>query len=468
MRMIVRNLRLLSAGTALFLLELGLLALAWPLVADLALSALPPARRAGWLPLVLFVASYFLFASASGLYRREALLETRRSLGRVPIAAGLGALFATPPAAFLPPPFAAEGSATLFAAGLILFTLVGWAARVLMFALIDRGAFRRRVLVIGAGERAWELAFLLRREGKAVGMELTFAHHPALGQVDARLEKDPEARVVTTDNGFVAIAREIDADQVVVAPDERRGMPMEALLACRTSGYPVYEFQRFLEKEIGRVDLKRLDYSWLLYADGFTFTAIDLFLKRTLDILVSTILLFLTLPLLAGAAIAIKLEDGGPILYRQARVTKGGRVFSILKLRTMRQDAERTGAVWAQKGDPRVTSIGRFLRRVRIDELPQLINILKGDMSFVGPRPERPEFVKELAAQLPLYNERHLVRAGLTGWAQINYPYGASLDDARSKLSYDLFYVKNFSVLFDVLIIIQTLRVVLWPGGSVR
>ncbi len=205
-----------------------------------------------------------------------------------------------------------------------------------------------------------------------------------------------------------------------------------------------------------------------LYADGFTFTAVDLFLKRALDIIVSTVLLFLTLPLLAGAAIAIKLEDGGPILYSQERVTKDGRVFRILKLRTMRQNAERTGAVWAQKGDPRVTRIGRFLRRVRIDELPQLINILKGDMSFVGPRPERPEFVKELAAQLPLYNERHVVRAGLTGWAQINYPYGASLDDARSKLSYDLFYVKNFSVLFDVLIIIQTLRVVLWPGASAR
>lgn len=466
--MIARNLRLLSAGTALFLIELALLVAAWPLAAALALSPLPLERRAGILPLTLFVAFYLLFAYATGLYRREALLETRRSLGRVPIAAGLGALVAAAPAAFLPSPFAAEGSATLFAAALILFSLVGWAARVLMFTLIDRGAFRRRILVIGAGERAWELAFLLRREGRAVGMEITFVHHAALGGVDPRLAEERDSRIVTTENGFVAIAREIDADQVVVAPDERRGMPMEALLACRTGGFPVYEFQRFLEKEIGRVDMKRLDYSWLLYADGFTFTAVDLFLKRTLDIAVSTILLFLTLPILVGAAIAIKLEDGGPILYRQARVTKDGRVFKILKLRTMRQDAERAGAMWAKKSDPRVTRIGRLLRRMRIDELPQLVNILKGDMSFVGPRPERPEFVKDLAEKLPLYNERHLVRAGLTGWAQINYPYGASLDDARSKLSYDLFYVKNFSVLFDVLIIIQTLRVVLWPGGSVR
>jgi exopolysaccharide biosynthesis polyprenyl glycosylphosphotransferase len=254
----------------------------------------------------------------------------------------------------------------------------------------------------------------------------------------------------------------------VVAPDERRGMRMDALLACRTAGFPVFEYHRFLEKEIGRVDVKRLDYGWLLYSDGFTFTMVDLVLKRTLDIVASATMLFLTAPFLLVAAAAVRLQDGGPAFYRQERVTRGGRVFRILKLRTMTQNAERHGAVWAQAGDPRVTRIGRFLRRTRLDELPQLINILKGDMSFVGPRPERPEFVAELAAKLPLYNERHLVRAGLTGWAQINYPYGASLDDARSKLSYDLYYVKNFSVLFDVLIILQTLRVVLWPGAGVR
>lgn len=466
--MIARNLRGLSAGLGLFLLELILLVLAWPIAADIALSPLPAERRAGLLPLSLFIAFHLLFAYALGLYRREALLETRRSLGRVPIAAGLGAMTAAMFAAFLPAPFAAEGSATLFAASLILFSLLGWLARVLMYALIERGAFRRRVLVIGAGKRAWELALLLRREGRSVGMELVFAHHPALGPIDPRLAEDPAVRVVVATDGFVTIAREIDADQVVVAPDERRGMPMEALLACRTGGFPVYEFQRFLEKEIGRIDMKRLDYASLLYADGFTFTAVDLFLKRALDIIVSTILLFLTAPFLGVAALAVKLQDGGPALYRQARVTRGGRVFQILKLRTMTQNAETSGAVWAQQGDPRVTKIGRFLRRTRIDELPQLVNILKGDMSFVGPRPERPEFVAELAQKLPLYNERHLVRAGLTGWAQINYPYGASLDDARSKLSYDLFYVKNFSVLFDVLIILQTLRVVLWPGSGVR
>jgi exopolysaccharide biosynthesis polyprenyl glycosylphosphotransferase len=195
---------------------------------------------------------------------------------------------------------------------------------------------------------------------------------------------------------------------------------------------------------------------------------IDLALKRALDIAVSGLVLALTAPFLAMAALVVKLDDGGPVLYRQERVTRGGRVFRIMKLRTMTVNAEAAGAVWAAKQDPRITRIGRFLRRTRLDELPQLINVLRGDMSFVGPRPERPEFTAELARELPLYNERHLVRAGLTGWAQVNYPYGASLDDARSKLSYDLYYVKNFSVLFDVLIILQTLRVVLWPGGGVR
>jgi lipopolysaccharide/colanic/teichoic acid biosynthesis glycosyltransferase len=153
------------------------------------------------------------------------------------------------------------------------------------------------------------------------------------------------------------------------------------------------------------------------------------------------------------------------VLYRQERVSKDGRIFSIMKLRTMRVDAEELGAVWAAEEDTRITRAGRFLRRARIDELPQLVNVLRGEMSFVGPRPERPMFVKELAEQIPLYNERHMVKAGLTGWAQINYPYGASIDDARSKLSYDLYYVKNFSILFDFVILLQTLRVVLWPSG---
>ena len=176
--------------------------------------------------------------------------------------------------------------------------------------------------------------------------------------------------------------------------------------------------------------------------------------------------LLVTSPLLLGGIMAIRMEGPGELFYQQDRVTQNGRVFRILKLRTMRLDAEAQGAVWAMRKDNRITRAGSFLRRTRIDELPQLINILRGDMSFVGPRPERPMFVADLAAQIPLYHERHVVKAGLTGWAQINYPYGASIDDARSKLSYDLYYVKNFSILFDFVILMQTLREVLWPSGA--
>ena len=191
-------------------------------------------------------------------------------------------------------------------------------------------------------------------------------------------------------------------------------------------------------------------------------------MKRAFDVVVSLMILVPSSPVLLLGMLAVWLYDRQSVFYRQERVTQGGRSFRILKLRTMGLDAEKGGAVWAAKGDSRVTPVGRFLRRSRIDELPQLFNVLAGDMSLVGPRPERPEFIEKLAKQLPLYHERHAVKAGLTGWAQINYPYGASLEDARSKLSYDLYYVKNFNLLLDFKIVLQTLRVVMWAGADVR
>jgi sugar transferase (PEP-CTERM system associated) len=350
----------------------------------------------------------------------------------------------------------------------VAFALAGFGARIVFFALRRHRAFRRHLLIVGAGRRAWDLVWLLRKESSTLTYDIAFVHDPSMGEIDARLAEHSADRIFPASEGFLEIARKFGADQIVVAPDERRGMAVEALLACKTAGFPVTEYIRFLEKEIRRIDLKRLELSWMLYSEGFTFGLIDRALKRTLDIAVSGTLLLITLPFLLITAIAIKLDDGGPILYRQARVTRHGRIFNIMKVRTMRLDAERDGAVWAAERDPRITRIGTFLRRTRIDELPQLINILKSDMSFVGPRPERPEFTEKLAARLPLYDQRHIVKAGLTGWAQVNYPYGSSLNDARSKLSYDLYYVKNFSILLDLLIILQTVRVVLWPVPEQR
>lgn len=452
----------IAAGRALFLLDLVAAVVLWPALALLLLS---PANRPDAAGFILYPAAWLTFLLALGLYRREALLETRKSMSRAALAALLGSLAAALTAVILPDAIAgpANNSAPTFAVALAGFVTFGALTRVAVFALRQRGALRRRVLIIGAGQRAWDLALLLRREGRSVAYDLTFVD---VGGRDPRLTEEEAERVVTAHNGdFLGVAIDSEADEIVIAPDERRGLPMLALLACKTSGFPVTEYMRFLEHEIGRIDIKRLELGWLLHADGFTFSPITRVAKRGLDLAVSSLLLLVAgLPLLV-AMLAVKIDDRGPAFYRQARVTQGGRVFRILKLRTMRVDAERFGAVWAAEKDPRITRIGRFLRRTRLDELPQLINVLRGDMSFVGPRPERPEFTSELAEQLPLFDERHLVKAGLTGWAQINYPYGASLDDARSKLSYDLYYVKNFGLALDMLIILQTLRVVIWPGG---
>lgn len=455
----------LAAGAVLLLLDVLFAAAGWSMAATLFLRNLPPEAQPGIVPLLLHPAAYLLFLYGLGLHQREALLEVQRSLGRAVLAAILGALTASAATMLLPPLLGSHGVSSLFFLAVPSFALAGISARVLLLALQQHGAFRRRLLIVGAGHRAWDLVWLLRKEGRTLAYDIAFVHDPVMGEVDPRLAGDPANRILPASTGLLALAREFGADRIIVAPDERRGLPMHALLACKTAGFPVREYLQFLEKEIGRVDIKRLELGWLLYGDGFSFSLIDRALKRALDVAVSLGVLLLTFPFLLAAAIAVKLEDGGPILYRQSRVTQGGRVFHIMKLRTMRVNAEKAGAVWATERDPRVTRIGRFLRRTRLDELPQLINVLRGDMSFVGPRPERPEFTRELAGQLPLYNERHLVKAGLTGWAQINYPYGASLDDARSKLSYDLYYVKNFGILFDLLIILQTLRVVLWPGG---
>jgi len=255
----------------------------------------------------------------------------------------------------------------------------------------------------------------------------------------------------------------------VLALEERRNaLPLKDLLRVRTTGVAVSEISSFLERETGRIDLNSVNPSWLIFSDGFASgRMLSSVVKRAFDVTASLLLLILTLPVILVTALAIKLESRGPAFYRQRRVGLYNQAFDIVKLRSMRQDAEVAGkAVWAEKDDPRITRIGRFIRKVRIDELPQTWSVLKGEMSFVGPRPERPQFVEQLEQQLPYYAERHMVKPGITGWAQINYPYGASIEDARHKLEYDLYYAKNYSPFLDLLILLQTLRVVLWPAGA--
>jgi sugar transferase (PEP-CTERM system associated) len=462
-----------TTGTVLFALDAALIVAVWPLVLwlsrpdILSLFEIPWDARGIEYPIL-----DLLLLFAMGLYRRDAILEAERSLTRVPLVAGMGAALAILVSMIQPllvpsaPMPGGRDQAMLFGLAVVTFTLCAFLARLVIDVLIRRGVLRRRLLIVGAGQRAWDLLLMLGREGSSLHDDVTLVHDEQ-ENVDPRLIAERSDRIFCPPDFNVAhIATRVDADLIIVAPDERRGMNLGRLLDCKKAGFPVIQYLSFVEREIRRIDLKRMELGWLVYSDGFTFGAMDRFLKRGFDLAASSVVLFLTMPLIVLAMFAIRWEGPGPVLYRQERVTQGGRVFPILKLRSMRVNAEPNGAVWAATRDERITRVGRLLRRSRVDELPQLVNILRGDMSFVGPRPERPMFVKELAEKIPLYNERHMVKAGLTGWAQINYPYGASVDDARSKLSYDLYYVKNFSVLFDLIILLQTLRVVLWPSGE--
>jgi sugar transferase (PEP-CTERM system associated) len=255
----------------------------------------------------------------------------------------------------------------------------------------------------------------------------------------------------------------------VLALEERRNaLPLEDLLRAKTTGVRVHEFASFIERESGRVDLRSLNPSWLIFSDGFSGgRRVSTVAKRVFDLVFSSILLAISAPVVLLAALAVKVETKGPAFYRQRRVGLYGEPFELIKIRSMRIDAEVGGtAVWAQKDDPRVTRVGNFLRKTRIDELPQAWSVFKGKMSFVGPRPERPQFVHDLETRLPYYAERHVVKPGITGWAQINYPYGASVEDAREKLEYDLYYAKNYSPFLDLLILMQTVRVILWPENA--
>jgi sugar transferase (PEP-CTERM system associated) len=324
---------------------------------------------------------------------------------------------------------------------------------------LGRGLLKRRVLVLGNGPQAARIARLVETGRNEHFLPVSFIDVPARSEtVDWSA---PEA------DSLMELGYRLGASEIVVATDERRGLPVRQLLHCKLAGINVTDFLDFWERETRTVDLDALKPSWLFYSDGFRCGPVDEFLKRAFDIVVSSSLLAFTLPLLALTACLIKLESPGPILYRQERVGLHGRVFTILKFRSMRIDAETDGGPrWAAKSDPRVTRVGAIIRKLRIDELAQILNVLHGDMSFVGPRPERPFFVADLAKAIPYYAERHWVRPGITGWAQINFPYGASIEDSRRKLAYDLYYIKNRSFFLDVLILLQTVRVIFWNQGA--
>ena len=432
--------------------------LAWTIRAtQIGMTIEPLAVR--WAPAVIFATIVQLGMIAVGVYSPEALQSRRFALMRLLAAVSLAViLLAT--LYFLFPGVALWRSNLAYAMPLAI--LLPMAVRVLLSTLLGSEAFRRRILILGSGKRAQRIAELSRAPGSGfvvVGYVTMTDQPPVVATAIHRSAIDNLSEHVVM----------LNASEVVLAIEERRNaLPLADLLRIKTTGVHVNEISSFLERETGRVDLATVNPSWFIFSDGFTAgQRLSKFAKRLFDIIASVAVLVIMAPVLVLAAIAIKLDSRGPIFYRQTRVGLYGEHYTIFKLRSMRQDAEVGGkAVWASEGDPRITRTGRFIRLTRIDEIPQAWNVLKGEMSFVGPRPERPEFVAELEEHIPYYAERHMVKPGLTGWAQVNYPYGASIEDARCKLEYDLYYAKNYTPFLDLLILLQTLRVVLWPKGA--
>jgi sugar transferase (PEP-CTERM system associated) len=343
-------------------------------------------------------------------------------------------------------------------------------------------ATQRRVLIVGTGAEAYavagDLKALKRVSNNVIGFyptsdvaatpdDATLAvRESQLGSLDGPL---PSPKVFSREATIGELVERHRIDEIIVAEREQRGggVPMDQLLACRIRGIPVLDLAAFYERAKSEVPIDSLKASWLVYGDGFVQGRARQVAKRAFDILCSGFLLLLASPVMLLTILAIKLDSPGPIIYRQERVGLGGRIFMCLKFRSMRTDAEKDGvARWAAKNDARVTRIGAFIRKTRIDELPQLLSVLRGEMSLVGPRPERPSFVAQLKEQIPFYDVRHSVKPGVTGWAQVRYSYGASLEDARRKHQFDLYYVKNNSLFLDLLVLIETVSVVLFREGQ--
>ncbi|MEG3181028.1 TIGR03013 family XrtA/PEP-CTERM system glycosyltransferase [Sphingomonas sp. LT1P40] len=406
-----------------------------------------------------FAASLELAMIAVGVYGADALQSIRVATARLLVAVSLGTIFLSV-IFFLVPALTFWRSNLLY--GMLAAVVLLFMLRLLLGKMLGSQSFKRRIVVLGAGARAERLKVLSRKPGSG----FVVVGYVAMSEPNRTI---PEAIARDAIYNLADHVVLLNASEVVLALEERRNaLPLKDLLRIKTTGVHVNEISTFLERETGRVDLQSVNPSWLIFSDGFSSgRMLSSMFKRLFDIVASLLLLVLALPLIILGAIAVKLESKGPAFYRQRRVGLYGQGFDILKLRSMRTDAEVAGkAVWAEKDDPRITRVGRFIRKVRIDELPQCWSVLKGEMSFVGPRPERPQFVEDLEQQLPYYAERHMVKPGITGWAQINYPYGASIEDSRQKLEYDLYYAKNYSPFLDLLILLQTLRVVLFPEGA--
>ncbi len=351
----------------------------------------------------------------------------------------------------------------IFVSALFVFliAILGW--RLAFNQVTGSLKLEERVLFVGTGETA-------RKVARQILDQHDFAYR-IIGFIDDDVSRVGERivnpAIVGTPADIERLVAQHQVDRIVVGLSDRRGkLPVEELLRAKMAGVRVEDATTTYERVTGKILIDDLRPSWLIFSDGFRVSRITRLMKRTIDLTLSLIMLIAATPAMLLTALAIVIEDGRPVLYRQERVGENRRIFTLSKFRSMRKDAENGTPMWARDGDDRITSVGRVIRKTRLDELPQLWNVIRGDMSFVGPRPERPYFVEELSKDIPFYQQRHAVKPGITGWAQVKYRYGASLEDATEKLRYDLYYIKHLSIFFDLTIVFDTVKVVLFRKGA--
>jgi sugar transferase (PEP-CTERM system associated) len=399
--------------------------------------------------------------AAFGLYQTHGRHSRGDLLLRLMLSFGLGGIALLVVFYAIPQTYIGRGPLAL---ALTLGFLAILAIRLALQDLLHLEALRQRVLVLGAGNNADLINSRMRRQADRKSF-LVVGFLPLPGQAVVVRDED---LLETGGRSLAMLVDALDVDEIIIAPDERRGaLPMEDMLKCVQAGVSVIDISTFFERESGTVQLSVVDPSWLVFSGGFDYSMPRRLTKRLFDLTAALVLLAVGWPLMLLVALAVRLESPGPVLYRQTRVGERGQHFELIKFRSMRQDAEQGGvAIWASKNDDRTTRVGKFIRLTRLDELPQLISVLQGHMSFVGPRPERPHFVDMLNEQIRYYGVRHSMKPGLTGWAQLRYPYGASVRDAEEKLKFDLFYVKNHGLVLDLMILLQTVEVVLFGRGA--
>lgn len=401
-----------------------------------------------------------LSMAAMGLYQLDSRLNIRDTFFRLMPSVLLGFGIMTLAFYLFPDLYLGRGILGL----VILLALPGiLLTRVGFLKWSSLGILETQAIVLGTGGKAKEFIDQARTDPGRHGIRIVgFIPLP-----DEQLQV-PASAVLTRADSLMSLVNRHRAREIIIAIQERRGgcFPIQDLLECKLNGIKVTDSAAFFERERGQIRVNSLYPSWLVFGGGFDQSLLRSGIKRVFDLAASGVLLVFTVPIMLFTALCILLEDGAPVLYRQERVGKGGKTFMVLKFRSMRNNAETAGPQWAVTDDPRITRVGRIIRKLRIDELPQIFNVFNGDMSFVGPRPERPYFVDQLCAEVPYYNVRHSVKPGITGWAQVRYRYGASVGDAIEKLQYDLYYVKNHSLFLDILILIETVEVVILGKGG--